>query len=87
MSVVLNAPQGFAVLGRDGGALMRWEPVAGAAGYRVFFYRQDEPEKLIKSRYAQGCVKSVPGFTNGTAYLVQVCAYTAENGKIGRAHV
>lgn len=81
MSVVLNAPQGFAVLGRDGGALLRWEPVAGAAGYRVFFYRQDEPEKLIKSRYAQGCVKSVPGFTNGTAYLVQVCAYTAENGR------
>lgn len=81
MAQVLSAPQGFTVTGRDGCALLKWKEVSGAEGYRLFFYRSDEPDALFKARYSQKCTKSILGFTNGREYLAQVCAYVTENGR------
>lgn len=80
MALELKSPDGFAAAGRDGCAVLRWEPVSGADGYRLYFYAADEPDKLIKARYSQKCAKGILGFTNGKMYLAQVCAYVRENG-------
>lgn len=81
MAQVLKAPEGFTVTGKDGCALLKWNAVSGAVGYRLFFYRSDEPDAVFKARYSQNCTKSILGFTNGREYLAQVCAYATENGK------
>ncbi len=81
MALELKAPQGFAAAGRDSSVALRWEPVGGADGYRVYFYAADEPDKLIKARYSQGCEKGIIGFINGKTYLAEVCAYKKENGR------
>lgn len=69
-----GAPENFRVTPKDGSALSEWEPVAGADGYKLFFYSAAEPDKCIKSRYAQDNKKTILGFENGKEYLVQVCA-------------
>ncbi len=81
MAELLKAPEGFSVTGKDGCAALAWEAVSGAEGYRIFFYRADEPETVIKSRYAQKCSKGILGFKNGTEYLAEVCAYRVKGGK------
>ncbi|MGN1339638.1 MAG: CapA family protein [Oscillospiraceae bacterium] len=81
MAELLKAPEGFSVTGKDGCASLKWNEVSGAVGYRIFFYKSDEPEKTVKSRYSQRCEKGVLGFTNGTEYLAQVCAYRIKDGK------
>lgn len=81
MAPILRAPEGFSATGRDGSAFMKWNPVPGAAGYRLFFYSADAPETLIKARYAQGTSKGILGFTNKREYLVEICAYTVKDGK------
>ncbi len=81
MAQVLKAPEGFKVAGKDECAQLNWKAVSGAEGYRLYFYKSDEPEALFKARYSQNCSKTVLGFTNGREYLAQVCAYVTENGK------
>lgn len=71
----LSSPENFRVVGKDGSLLSEWDRVNGADGYKLFFYYADEPEKCIKSRYAQDCRKTVLGFENGREYLVRVCAF------------
>lgn len=81
MAVELNAPGRFAAAGRDGAVVLRWDPVSGADGYRLFFYLAEEPDKLYKSRYSKGCEKGILGFINGKHYLAEVCAFVRENGR------
>ena len=81
MALELKAPQGFAAAGRNGSVVMRWEPVSGASGYRLYFYAADEPGKLIKARYSRACEKGIFGFTNGKIYLVEVRAFAMVNGR------
>lgn len=81
MAPILRAPERFTATGRDGSAFMKWLPVPGAAGYRLFFYSADEPETVIKTRYAQGTSKGILGFQNKREYLVEICAYTVKDGK------
>lgn len=81
MAVELEAPKGFAAAGRDGAVVLRWKPVSGAEGYRVFFYAADEPGKLIKARYSRDCEKGILGFRNGKMYLAEVCAFAMVNGR------
>lgn len=81
MAEVLKAPEGFSVTGKDGCASLKWEKVSGAEGYRIFFYKAEEPEKVIKTRYSQKCEKGILGFQNGGEYLAQVCAYRVKDGK------
>ena len=54
MAQVLKAPQNFRITGRDRSAQLTWDEVSGAAGYRMFFYDGSEPDKVFKTRYAQG---------------------------------
>ena len=79
MSQRLKAPDNFTVNGKDGAALSVWDKVEGADGYKLQFFSADDPEKCIKSRYAQGCKKIILGFENGKEYLVRVCAFRNEN--------
>ena len=81
MAEVLKAPGGFTVTGKDGCASLKWNEVTGAEGYRIFFYKAEEPETVIKSRYSQKCGKGILGFMNGTEYLAEVCAYRTKDGK------
>ena len=81
MSSVLNAPENFRVIGKDGSSLSVWDKVAGADGYKLFFYSAENPDKCIKTRYAsQNCKKMILGFKNGKEYLCCVCAVKNENG-------
>ncbi|MBD5129906.1 MAG: capsular biosynthesis protein [Ruminococcaceae bacterium] len=74
MPNILSAPENFRVTPRDGSVLSEWDAVDGAVGYRLFYYTADEPNKCIKTRYAQDPKKVILGFENGREYLVQVCA-------------
>ena len=80
MSQRLKAPENFNVIGKDGASLSTWDRVDGAVGYKLQFFSADDPEKCIKSRYAQSCKKIILGFENGREYLVRVCAFTYEDG-------
>lgn len=75
MSQRLKAPENFIVTGKDGAALSEWDMVDGADGYKLQFFSADEPERCIKSRYAQDTRKIILGFENGKEYLVRVCAF------------
>ena len=59
MAQVLKAPQNFRITGRDRSAQLTWDEVSGAAGYRMFFYDGSEPDKVFKTRYAQGCSRVI----------------------------
>ncbi len=71
----LSAPEGFKVTGKDAAASADWQPVEGADGYRLYYYAADAPDKCIKTRYSQGCHKTILGFRNGRNYLAAVCAF------------
>lgn len=77
----LSAPQNLTAVGTDCAVQLKWSEVKGAAGYRLYFYRSDNPLEVYKSRYAQKCGKTVLGFTNGKTYYAAVCAYAKENGR------
>lgn len=81
MAQVLKAPQNFRITGRDRSAQLTWDEVSGAAGYRMFFYDGSEPDKVFKTRYAQGCSRVILGFTNGREYFAEVCAYSVKDGR------
>lgn len=78
---MLNAPQNLYVTSFDGSARSTWTAVHGADGYILKFYNKDEPDKCIKSRYAQGTTKLILGFKNGREYLVRVCAFRYLSGR------
>lgn len=81
MSNKLSAPKNFRVIGRDGAALAQWDEVQGADGYRLQYYLAAEPDKCIKSRYAQEPKKMILGFENGREYLAAVCAFRYKDGR------
>ena len=74
MSEKPASPKNFRITERDGSALLKWDAVRGADGYRLYFYRSEQPEVCIKTRRTQNCTKRVLGFANGTEYLAAVCA-------------
>lgn len=75
MPQILSAPENFRVTPKDGSVLSEWDAVSDADGYKLFYYTADDPDKCIKTRYAQDCKKTILGFENGREYLVQVCAF------------
>lgn len=79
MSQELKVPENLKVIGKDGSSLSMWDKVDGADGYKLQFFSADDPEKCIKTRYAQDCQKLILGFENGKEYLVNVCALIREN--------
>lgn len=81
MAQVLKAPQNFRVVGKDKCAQLTWDEVKGADGYRMYFYDGSDPDKVIKTRYAQGCTRVILGFTNGKEYFAEVCAYSVKDGR------
>lgn len=79
MSQKLNPPEDFEVVGKDGAVYIKWNPVFGADGYKLFFYAEENPFKCIKSRYSQGCEKTVTGLRNNKGYLVEIRAFFNKN--------
>ena len=78
---MLKAPQNLFATAYDGSVRSDWQAVDGADGYILQFYNADEPEKCIKSRYAQNLSKLILGFRNGRKYLVRVKAFCYSDGK------
>ena len=78
---MLKAPQNLFVTAYDGSVRSDWQPVEGADGYILQFYNADEPEKCIKTRYAQNLSKMIMGFRNGRKYLVKVKAFVYHDWK------
>ena len=62
---MLKAPQNLFATAYDGSVRSDWQTVEGADGYILQFYNADEPEKCIKTRYAQNNSKLILGFRNG----------------------
>lgn len=75
MSQRSTAPENFTVTGKDGAAFLEWDKLEGADGYKLQFFYSDDPERCIKSRYAQENHKTILGFINGREYLARVCAF------------
>ena len=78
---MLKAPENLYATAFDGSVRAYWKAVEGADGYVLLFYNKDEPDKCIKTRYAQNLTKQLLGFKNGRKYLVRVRAFYYENGK------
>ena len=78
---MLKAPQNLFVTAHDGSVRSEWQPVDGADGYILQFYNSDEPDRCIKTRYAQNLSKLIMGFRNGRKYLVRVKAFRYSDGK------
>lgn len=81
MGQKLSAPDNLRAEPRNRAALLSWKQVNGADGYRLFFYRADEPERCVKTRYSQKTKKLVSGLENGCEYLVSVCAFSYVKGR------
>lgn len=79
ISQSMKIPENFTATGKDGACLSVWDKVEGAEGYKLQFFRAEDPDKCIKTRYAQDCRKMILGFENGKNYLVRVCAFKYEN--------
>lgn len=78
---MLKAPQNLFATAYDGSVRSDWQPVDGADGYILQFYNADEPDRCIKTRYAQNLSKLIMGFRNGRKYLVRVRAFSYSCGK------
>lgn len=78
---MLKAPQNLFATAYDGSVRSDWQAVDGADGYILQFYNADEPQKCIKTRYAQNLSKLIMGFRNGRKYLVRVKAFCYRDGK------
>ncbi len=78
---MLKAPQNLFATAYDGSVHSDWQPVDGADGYILQFYNADEPDRCIKTRYAQNLSKLIMGFRNGRKYLVRVRAFRYSGGK------
>lgn len=81
MSLLLPAPENVIAEPRDNAVRVKWDPVEGADGYMLFFFKKEKPRACIKRRYAQKETKQVLGFFNGENYLVAVRAFYYEDGK------
>ena len=79
---MLKAPQNLFATAYDGSVRSDWQTVEGADGYILQFYNADEPEKCIKTRYAQNNSKLILGFRNGRKYVVRVKAFSYRDGRI-----
>ncbi len=79
MSKRLDPPENVSAVGKDGAVYLKWKPVFGADGYKIYFYSAYEPSKCIKTRYSQGTEKTVSGFVNNKGYLAEVRAF--KNGR------
>lgn len=81
MPLTLAAPGNVVAEPRDNAVCVKWDPVEGADGYMLFFFREEKPRVCIKRRYSQKNTKQVLGFFNGEKYLVAVRAFYYEDGK------
>ena len=81
MPLTLAAPENVVAEPRDNAVCVKWDPVEGADGYMLFFFREEKPRVCIKRRYSQKNTKQVLGFFNGEKYLVAVRAFYYEDGK------
>lgn len=81
MSDKLSSPEIIRVTAGDGSAVLEWEKVRGADGYRVYIYSADKPDICIKTRYAQNTKKKILGLVNGREYLAAVRAFKKQDDR------
>ena len=84
---MLKAPQNLFATAYDGSVRSDWQTVEGADGYILQFYNADEPEKCIKTRYAQNNSKLILGFRNGRKYVVRVKAFNVSETAVWQISV
>ena len=53
MPLTLAAPENVVAEPRDNAVCVKWDPVEGADGYMLFFFREEKPRVCIKRRYSQ----------------------------------
>ena len=53
MSEKLSAPDNVIAEPRDNSVRVTWDPVEGADGYILLFFRASAPRTCIKKRYSQ----------------------------------
>ena len=68
MSATLASPVNIKAEPRDNSVFMSWDPVEGADGYTVYFYKADAPDKCVKKRITHGTSRTFHGFNNGSKY-------------------
>ncbi len=77
----LPAPENVVAEPRDNAVRVKWDPVEGADGYIMYFFKAGAPRTCIKKRYSQKNAKQILGFFNGEDYTVTVRAFCYdENG-------
>lgn len=81
MAQKLNAPNDLRAEAGSRSARLSWERVKGADGYILSFFRADDPERCIKTRYSQRTKRLISGFENDCEYLVSVCAFLYFRGR------
>lgn len=74
MNASFSAPENFNVVPGDCSAEISWEPIKGAAGYKLQIFRASDPDNAIKTFRIGNCLKTVRDLINGENYLASVCA-------------
>ncbi len=75
----LGVPANVSATVKNDSVTVSWRAVAGADGYKLFFYEASEPSICIKTRYSEKSEKTVSGFDIGKEYFVKISAFTFEN--------
>ncbi len=65
----------FRVTALDSAVVCDFDPVEGADGYIISFFKDDDPNRCIKKRYADKTGKTVAGFRNSCRYYASICAF------------
>ncbi len=79
MTRKLGVPANVVAAVNNDSVTVSWRAVAGADGYKLFFYEASDPSVCIKTRYSEQSRKTVSGFEIGKEYFVKVFAYTFES--------
>ena len=74
----LTIPNNLRVQVGDEYAKFYFDPVDGAAGYILSFYKDPEETKSFKTRVTEKSGKLVRGFVNGREYYVSICAFVRD---------
>lgn len=75
----LGVPANVTAAVKNDSVTISWRAVAGADGYKLFFYEANEPSVCIKTRYSEKSEKTVSGFELEKEYFVKISAFSFEN--------
>lgn len=65
----------------DGKMLAKWSPAGECDGYKLLIYNDADCKKLFRTRYSEGCRKTLLGFPNGVNKYLVITPFVKQNGK------